>query len=214
MNASYPPAPWQLYGTAFQTVQLIDLERSQTFIPPTFEVVTILPGKTLGGIYVSIYRGNSTLAYSEAIVVAGLVRYGNQFGAWISHIYVDNPESVAGGRNIWGLPKELAEFEWSEDAVKVRQGNSNLCLVRHGQRGFPLSFFGRWKINGKVFSVLDKDILQFQGRFEMFPKWIRGTVTIPIESPFSRLGLDRPWLVLQLHDLRLNAEDPTVMGRL
>jgi acetoacetate decarboxylase len=25
---------------------------------------------------------------------------------------VDNPDSVAGGREIWGLPKELAEFSW------------------------------------------------------------------------------------------------------
>jgi acetoacetate decarboxylase len=213
MNTSYPPAPWHLYGTAFQTFQLIDLERSRALVPAEFEIVSVLPGKTLGGLYLSVYEGNSTLIYHELIVVAGLVRYRNQIGSWISHIYVDHPASVAGGRNIWGLPKELAEFEWDEERVKVTQEDSLLCNVQHGQSGLPLSPMGKSKISGKVFSGLDKDILMFQGKFEAWLKWIRSTVEIPVESPFARLNLGHPWITLQFRDLHLNAEAPTVVGQ-
>jgi acetoacetate decarboxylase len=213
MSTSYPPAPWQLYGTAFQTFQFIDLERSRAIVPAAFEIVSILPGKTLSGLYFSVYEGNSTLTYHELIVVGGLVRYGNQIGSWVSHIYVDDPASVAGGRSIWGLPKELAEFEWGKNSVTVMQGDSVLCSFQHGQSGLPLSPMGKSKISGKVFSGLDKDILIFQGKFEAWLKWIHSTVTIPAESPFAMLNLGRPWITLQFRDLHLNAEAPTVVGQ-
>jgi hypothetical protein len=44
-------------------------------------------------------------------VIAGLVRSGRHVGGWISHIWVDSRQSVNGGRSIWKLPKELADFD-------------------------------------------------------------------------------------------------------
>src|SRR5919199_4290949 len=120
----YPAPPWTLQGYALQTLQLIDVERVRPLIPPEFDIVSVLPGKTIGGVYLSYYGSGSVLEYSELIVAAGMVRYSGKIGGWISHIYVDNPDSVAGGRNIWGLPKELAEFTWERgEHITVRQGN-------------------------------------------------------------------------------------------
>jgi acetoacetate decarboxylase len=45
------------------------------------------------------------LEYNELIIIAAVLGYKGKFGAWISHIYVDNPDSVAGGREIWGYLK-------------------------------------------------------------------------------------------------------------
>ena len=103
---NYPAAPWKLKGYALQTLNLIEVEKARNFVPPELEIVSVLPGKTLGGIYLSAYQSGSILEYNELIVVPGLVRYQNKTATWISHIYVDDEKSVAGGREIWGLPKD------------------------------------------------------------------------------------------------------------
>ena len=50
------------------------------------------------------YTGG-TLAYHELIVFS----HATTRGMVISHIYVDAEQSMHGGREIWGLPKELAD---------------------------------------------------------------------------------------------------------
>jgi hypothetical protein len=212
MNLSYPPAPWQLYGNVFATLQPLNVERSREFIPAEFQIIPVLPGKTLGGLYFARYEGNSTLIYSELIVLAGLVRYRHQWGAWISHIYVDNPASVAGGRNIWGLPKELAEFEWRDKSVTVRQEDAVLCEFQY-RSGLPFTI-GIPKISGNVMSVLDNNILLFQGDFAESLNWIQSTVHIPTTSPFAALNLVHPWVTLQLNNLYLSANAPGIVGQL
>ena len=77
-----------------------------------------------GGILLADYAGG-TLAYHELIVFAGLV---------VSHIYVDSEQSMRGGREIWRLPKELAEFTWSRSAVEVRQDGRVLLRARVRRR--------------------------------------------------------------------------------
>ena len=149
----YPPAPWTLQGYALQTLQLIDIERVRPLIPPEFDIVSVLPGKTLGGVYLSSYGSGSVLEYSELIVNAAIVHYSGKSGGWVSHLYVDSADSVAGGREIWGLPKELAEFTWEkgsrtvsgyENSVIVRHGEQTLCRLSYNQQNFglPLPFSG------------------------------------------------------------------------
>jgi acetoacetate decarboxylase len=209
----YPPAPWHLYGHALQSSHLVDIARAKEFVPADLEIVAVLPGKTLGSMYLSVYDANSTLEYHELIVTAALVRYQGNFGSWISHIYVDHPESVAGGRNIWGLPKEIADFTWNDRDVTVTQGGRSLCQVQYSQGGLPLSFGGKSKISGNVFAGLSEDILAFAGNFEAGLKWVSGDITISIESPFAKLNLGHPWLTLQFNELHLTASAPTVVGQ-
>jgi acetoacetate decarboxylase len=219
MIMTYPPAPWNLYGNALQSFHLIDLESAKALVPSDLEIVSVLPGKTLGGLYLSVYEPNSTLSYHELIVVAALVRYRGTIGTWISHIYVDHPESVEGGRNIWGLPKEMADFTWSNRSapsvqnVKVAQGNTLLCEAQYSQGGLPLSPWGKSKISSNVFGGLAQDILAFQGNFEARLRWIRCRLTIPSESPFAAIHLGHPWMTVQLRDLHLTANIPSIAGQ-
>jgi acetoacetate decarboxylase len=210
---TYPPAPWNLYGNALQSFHLIDFEKAKAIVPSDLEIVSVLPGKTLGGLYLSIYDARSTLNYHELIVVAALVRYRGTIGSWISHIYVDRPESVAGGRNIWGLPKEMADFTWGDRDIKVAQGNTSLCEVEYGQVGVPLSPWGKSKMSGNVFGGLAEDILAFQGNFEARLKWIQCRLSIPSESPFATINLGHPWLTIQFLDLHLTANAPSIAGQ-
>lgn len=72
---TYPPAPWTLKGFAMQTLQLIDSAQARVFVPPELQIVCVLPGKTLGVMYVASYGPESVLTYNELIVVPALTRY-------------------------------------------------------------------------------------------------------------------------------------------
>src|SRR5947209_3551023 len=116
-----PDPPWILEGSGIAGLHLAPVDRCLDFLPNGVEPVAVLPHRTLAGFFLGRYGPGSTLEYSELIAVCGLVRAAGKYGFWISHIYVDDRVSRAGGREIWGLPKELAEFVWSDDGVAVRR---------------------------------------------------------------------------------------------
>ncbi|AFZ17381.1 acetoacetate decarboxylase family protein [Allocoleopsis franciscana] len=214
---TYPKAPWTLQGYALQTCQLLDAKKVRPFIPPQFELVCVLPGKTVGGIYVSHYGTGSVLEYSELIVIAGLVSYSGQIGGWVSHIYVDNADSVAGGRNIWGLPKELAEFTWEKqnfanteykNRLLVRQQERTLCQFSYNPPNFELQV----PLSANAFSTKSDSILLFKSHFESHMSLIATQLQVPTESPFASLGLDHPWLTLCWNQLRLVVGSPEAVG--
>lgn len=214
----YPTAPWTLQGYAFQTLQLIDVEQVRPLIPPEFEIVSVLPGKTVAGVYLSCYGSGSVLEYSELIVNPAILRYCGKIGGWVSHIYVDSADSVAGGREIWGLPKELAEFTWEkgsrtvsgyENSVVVRQGEQTLCRLNYNQPNFglPLPF------SADVFSTLSASILLFKGELKGRLGLVGSQLQVPSESPFANLGLERPWLTIYCNEMRFVAGAPEVVGQ-
>jgi acetoacetate decarboxylase len=213
MNISYPPAPWHLDGTALASFQAIDLATAKQFVPIDFEVVSVLPGKTLGCLYLSTYDPSSTLQYHELIVAPALVSYRGQIGAWISHIYVDNPHSVEGGRNIWGLPKQMADFTWDERQVTVSQDRNCLCRVDRSPLELPLSLWGNFKISGSVYSGLEHDILSFQGDVSSGLKWTPSSLTIPPSSPFASIDFSNSLFSVRLARLQLTAHAPSIVGQ-
>ncbi|MEG5015781.1 MULTISPECIES: acetoacetate decarboxylase family protein [unclassified Microcoleus] len=214
----YPPAPWHLQGYAVETLQLVDVARVRPLVPSELEIVSLLPGKTLGGIYISSYGLGSVMEYNELIVVSAIANYAGKWGAWISHIYVDNPNSVAGGREIWGLPKELAQFSWEGSPsvkaaplgyrVTVRQENRQLCSLNYSQQSLvlPLPF------SGNVFSADSSNLLLFKGGLQSHIGLIKGELEVAEESPFASLNLGQPLLTVACEDMRLKVAAPEVVG--
>ena len=139
MQTDYPPAPWSLSGDAMAIVRLVDIKEARRYVPASAKIVRVWRGKTLGGIVLARYDAGSTLHYNELIVFCGLVRCGLRLGAWISHIYVDNQASMAGGREIWGLPKEIAEFDFTNGVQVLHDSHVWLRLARRiGRLKMPL----------------------------------------------------------------------------
>jgi acetoacetate decarboxylase len=214
----YPPAPWNLQGYAIATLQFVDVARVRPLVPSELEIVSLLPGKTLGGIYISSYGLGSVMEYNELIVVSAIVNYAGKWGAWISHIYVDNPHSVAGGREIWGLPKELAQFSWEGSdsviaeplgyRVTVSQGNRQLCSLGYSQQSLTLQI----SLNGSFFSAKSNNLLWFKGEFQSLIGLIKGELEVTVESPFASLNLGQPLLTVACEDMRLIANSPQIVG--
>lgn len=209
---NYPSPPWNLQGYAIQSLNLVDLEQARAVIPSELTVVSVFPGKTLGGIYLSTYQFGSPLQYSELIIVPGLTRYGDRLGAWISHIYVGDRASVAGGREVWGLPKEMAEFTWEGDRVTVKQDTRLLCSLQYRSSWFNLATWWQPQFSAQVFSSLDRDLLLFTNQFSADIGLLSGSVTIPHNSPFASLALAQPWFTFKLDRLNLTAGVPETVG--
>ncbi len=204
---SYPQAPWTLHGYAIQTLHLVNIDQVRPLIPLELEIISVWPGKTLASVYLSNYGSGSVLEYSELIVVPALVNYQRKIGAWISHIYVDNADSVAGGREIWGLPKELAEFTWEQEKyVTVHQENRKLCSLKYNQQ----SLAWRQRLSVSSFSAKDADLLIFPAEFESVLGLIGSKLEIPAESPFSGIGLGQPWLTVRCEQMSLRVDAPKV----
>ncbi|MEH2237802.1 acetoacetate decarboxylase family protein [Nostoc sp.] len=207
----YPQTPWTLQGYAIQTLHLVNIDQVRSLIPSELEIISVWPGKTLGSVYLSNYGSGSVLEYSELIVASALVNYQRKIGAWISHIYVDNADSVAGGREIWGLPKELAEFTWKQGKyVTVHQGNRKLCSLKYNQQ----SLAWRQRLSASSFSAKGADLLIFPAEFESVLGLIGSKLEIPAESPFSGIGLGQPWLTVRCEQMSLRVDAPKVVGQM
>jgi len=88
----YPAAPWQMQGQLWLSL---------------FRVrgVEGRPDGVYGAAFVS-YEPGSELTYSEVLVA----HPGPDRAVTITDIWVDSPESVEGGRELWAIPKGLCEF--------------------------------------------------------------------------------------------------------
>ncbi len=212
---SYPSPPWNLQGYAIQTLNFIDVEIARNFIPSELEIISIFPGKTLGGTYFSVYQTGSILQYNELIVVAGLVRFGNKIGSWISHIYVDHEDSVAGGREIWGLPKEMANFSWDQNHGKITVSQNNLPIINLNYQKVWFSF-DSWKpiqFSANGFSGLDTELLSFQTDFKSKLALLTGNLEVPKNSPFVGLKLGNPNLTINMQNLEIVTKKPDIVGK-
>lgn len=205
---SYPAPPWNLQGFSLQALHLIDVDRVRPLIPDSLSILSIFPGKAIGGIYVASYESGSILKYNELIVVSALVYTTGKIGAWISHIYVDQLDSVAGGREIWGLPKQMAQFNWKQDktlSVQVQQDGKELCTLS-SQWQLPT---WRQSLKIPVFSLMNDRLLTFQGDSEFKLFLAQVGLAVPQESPFAGLNLGNPWLGFYCNPIHLVAGIPS-----
>ena len=207
----YPQAPWTLQGYAIQTLHLVNIDQVRPLIPLELEIISVWPGKTLASVYLSNYGSGSVLEYSELIVAPAVVNYQSKIGGWISHIYVDNADSVAGGREIWGLPKELAEFNWKQGKhVTVHQGNRKLCSLNYNQQSLA---WRQW-LSASAFGAKGADLLIFPAEFESVLGLIGSKLEISPESPFSGIDLGQPWLTVRCEQMSLRIDAPKVVEQM
>jgi acetoacetate decarboxylase len=210
---AYPPPPWRLGGWGIATVGLLASAAAAEFVPEGAQLVTVLPGKTVGGMFFLAYEFGS-LVYRELNVVAGLVRVGARLAFVLPRLYVDSPASLAGGREIWAVPKELATFEIGqldgETSIDVAQGARRICCLRSRGSGprlclpLPLPSLG----------VRDETFAFFTARLRAAFSLANVDVTLGPGSEFAALGLERPRFGVRCDDLTLAVPAPLAIRRL
>jgi hypothetical protein len=147
-------------------------------------VVPVAPGRTLGALFCARYEAGSTLQYHELAIAPALTRIGYRAGFWISHIYVDSPASVLGGRSIWSLPKQLARFEWQDGSIEVFDGPARLCGIRWRSRRYAVPV----PLILPVFSERDLQLYHFSVRGHAAAKLCSGSIEVGPGCPFASFG--------------------------
>lgn len=125
---SYPEEPWDLHGHAYIGAWLVPRANLPTPHSPATKAVTIF-GRGIVGAAFFVYEEPSPLTYNE-IMATVLVRQGWRLRVSITHIWVDSPASRDGGRDLWAIPKQLADFEVVPHTSYRATGIGSLVLQR------------------------------------------------------------------------------------
>jgi len=97
-TTAYPAAPWRMVGSLW--LSLFKVRE---------DVDDLRPAGVYGAAFVS-YEEGSPLTYSELLVARPVTSAEHGKRVSITDIWVDSPASVAGGRELWAIPKELCDF--------------------------------------------------------------------------------------------------------
>jgi acetoacetate decarboxylase len=123
VDTTYPPAPWQMYGQLW-----LSLFRVRAGDHPE------RPAGVYGVALVK-YEEPSPLTYGELLVART-----RQKAVTISDIWVDSPQSVAGGRELWAIPKDLCDFTFSSERGRLGSTRTTWTASLEGRPIVTASF--------------------------------------------------------------------------
>jgi Acetoacetate decarboxylase (ADC) len=123
----YPPEPWNLCGQAYVSVWRVPVERLNGRLPERLRPLTVGGQAFVGAAWVD-YEPTGLLAYHE-LLAAVLVRDGVRPIVTVIDIWVDSPESLAGGRAMWGIPKELGQFEMAHEPSFIARADDGAGMI-------------------------------------------------------------------------------------
>lgn len=196
--AGYPPEPWRLNGHGCVAVWLV----RATELPPVPAAVPARPvtlfGRAVVGTAFVDYRPPG-MAYHE-VLAAVLVRRGLRFGVSITHIWVDSEASRAGGRELWGIPKESAGFEWTGGlTASARDGRGPIASVRARSPRF-----GVWLAAvTSTWQALGDDLARTPLRAAGLVTPVRATWRIDPAGPLAWLLPHRPLVSVAVRRMRM-----------
>lgn len=119
--------PWTLEGSGSILLFRFEpdfLERN-AFLPETLR--HDLAGR-LGLVMLVDYRDSAVGPYWELLFLAGPILLDRRRVFSVTKIYVSSEASAVNGRENWGIPKEVADFEVD------RRGRTERVIVTHGGR--------------------------------------------------------------------------------
>lgn len=153
---SYPPAPWHTHGRAFVQPYLVDARHLE--LPPGFRAMTVA-GRAVGVLALVEYVPPSPLVYAELAWLPCLVSAAGKRGYYVAKMYVDSKASLAGGRELWAIPKQLAKFSIGDDAATVDTEDGAHLELALSRRGPALSL----RAGASTLQDGGADVVRFRG---------------------------------------------------
>ncbi|MGW3916910.1 acetoacetate decarboxylase family protein [Streptomyces sp. NPDC005070] len=200
----YPEEPWHLAGRMYLSLWLVPA-RELPGVADGTRPVTIAGRGAVGAAWV-VYENDSVLHYNE-LLRAVLVRDGGRPRVCITDIWVDSAASMAGGRELWGIPKELADFDIDrtvgvQAAAATDEGALAGAVFEPGRR-LP----GRWPLTYRVTQTLDGALKTSSVRSRSAVRTARARWTAQEDGPLGELGRRPPLFSLALDDFTLRFGD-------
>eukprot|EP01062_Namystynia_karyoxenos_P009125 TRINITY_DN13218_c0_g1_i1.p1 TRINITY_DN13218_c0_g1~~TRINITY_DN13218_c0_g1_i1.p1 ORF type:complete len:266 (+),score=94.16 TRINITY_DN13218_c0_g1_i1:77-799(+) len=110
--AALPAPPWREDGDLTVVVLEVPLAAAQGAVPKGFTVVESHKGSgvTKGSLYFARYATGAVGAYHELGFGVATVSAAGAQGAYQGQMFVDSEEALAGGVQLWGINKTMANF--------------------------------------------------------------------------------------------------------
>lgn len=192
---AYPAEPWDLHGHAYVGVWLVPRADAPDPHSAATKPITIF-GRSVVSAAFFVYERPSPLTYDE-IMATVLVREGWRLRISITHIWVNSAASRDGGRALWAIPKELAEFETAPQASYAAQGIGSLAVRR--VRRLPL----RVPLGFRIAQDRAGELLVSPVSGRVRPGLARGRWSFAADGPLAFLVGRRPLLTLAARPFRL-----------
>lgn len=212
----YPPEPWDLQGQMYLSVFAVPRAALPPLPQPLASEVRPVPlgSRALVGAAWVRYEPGGTLHYQE-LLSAVLVHERGRPRVSILDIWVDSVASRDGGRELWGIPKDLAELQLRPAADGVtaaaaatdpqstpRDGTASGAIAAATiTRGVRVP--GRWPTAMSVAQALDGRVQRTAVRGRTGLRLGGATWRVEAGGPLGYLDGRRPLLTATLADFRL-----------
>jgi Acetoacetate decarboxylase (ADC) len=164
-------------------------------------------GRALVGTAWVEYEPGGVLQYRE-LLSAVLIRHRARPRVSIVDIWVDSPASRDGGRELWGIPKDLAELRIDGSgaggpggltaSAQTETGTIAQTSITPGQR-LP----GRWPLGLSVIQQLGRQVKVTPVRGWANIQHAKATWQVERAGPLAELSGRRPVLTVTLRDFRI-----------
>lgn len=147
--AAFPPEPWALAGQLYASVFLVppaELPADVLAELPRGHRAFRIGRRTVIGLAWVDYQPGGVLTYRE-VLAAVLVRRGLRVAPTIVRIWVDSEASLAGGRALWAIPKDLARLEVQGGRFAA---DTDAGPIGFGAARVRAALPGRWPVRFRV----------------------------------------------------------------
>ena len=142
---AYPPPPWWLAGNAHAHLLVVREARLPEVPDGVQPIVFGGYGFVVAG-WVD-YREGIVEPYRE-LLAAVVGRWRGRVTATVTHMWVDSDISRRGGRELWGYPKEMADFEVAIDPEGTARASDGHGEIASGDFRAWLSLPWRTRARG------------------------------------------------------------------
>ncbi|MFJ4561456.1 acetoacetate decarboxylase family protein [Streptomyces massasporeus] len=199
----FPPSPWRLTGDMVVSLWRVPADDLPSWPLPTGVRPWVVRRRaTLVTFWVD-YRAGGVLAYRE-FLIALAVRRGHRLTGSTVAAWVDDDRSLAGGRALWGIPKEQGVFTLHADNRSTRaeltaDGMPPVRFTYQDVLRLPFRLPARAHL---IQQLSDGTECRVPMRISGRPALGRGRVSTGPEAPLSVLARRRPVLSFAVRDFR------------
>jgi len=202
----YPAEPWDLRGQMYVSIWSLPVAQIPALPDALAAVVRPLSigGRGLVGTAWVRYEAGGVLQYRE-LLSAVLVRHRGRPRVSIVDIWVDSRPSRDGGRELWGIPKELAELEIgpSPGGGLAARAWTAAGAIAQAAISPGLRYPGRWPIRFSVIQMLGRQVKVTPVRGWADIQRATATWQVGPTGPLAALNGRRPVLSVALRDFRI-----------
>lgn len=204
MTEDYPPEPWYLGGDLHVSVFLVPVSAlPAAFALPRGRRLLRLGRHAIVGVAAVRYVPGGALEYDELLVSVPTMGRGG-LRVTIPQIWVDSPASKRGGRELWGIPKELAEFarDTTDRRIRMRMRmtvDGRTVARLQARRGLPL-LPGMRQLPLPILQHLDGHRFLSHNRVIGRISGLRAAWRFAADGPLGFLHGRRPVMNVEIHD--------------